>query len=255
MTDRYPFGWPRIQFDELPSTMPYLAELARHGATHGTVVTTDYQTAGTGRDRRPWSAPAGSSLLMSVLVRTLRPASDLPALSLLMAHAVAETVEEFGAGGVSIKWPNDVLVHDKKISGILLRSRTVPNSPHLNLIAGLGLNLTEAACAGLPGATSLSSESTLPFTRREVLDALLERIGGVSAQFEQNRHHSIIDEASARLAYRGEAVEIESGGHVIRGMQEGLRHDGALTIRDDNGNLISVLSGELQRGPRRIERP
>jgi BirA family biotin operon repressor/biotin-[acetyl-CoA-carboxylase] ligase len=244
-----------MHFDELSSTMPYLAELAHQGAAHGSVVTTDYQTAGTGRDRRPWSAPAGSSLLMSVLIRTSRPASDLAVLSLLMAHAVAETVVRFGAADVKIKWPNDVLVHNKKISGILLRSRAVPGSTDLNLIAGIGLNLTGAACAGLPDATSLSSQSNRSFNRREVQDALLARIGDVSAMFERNWHHSLVDEVAARLAYRGEAVEIDSGGRVVRGVLAGLRHDGALIIRSDTGDLIPVMSGELQRGPRRIERP
>ncbi|MEJ7839282.1 MAG: hypothetical protein WKF81_10720, partial [Thermomicrobiales bacterium] len=91
-----PFGWPRIHIPAVESTMPMLSDLARSGAGNGTVLTTDFQTMGTGRDNRPWVAPSGSALLMSLIFRTRRSLNDIPVVSMLIGGCVVVMLDEFG---------------------------------------------------------------------------------------------------------------------------------------------------------------
>lgn len=149
------FGWPRIHIPVVSSTMPLLTDMARAGARHGTVLTCDFQTAGTGRHGRPWLAPAGTALLMSVLVRTQRPPQAWGPLSLLVASAVGRSLAGWGIEPV-IKWPNDVLVDGRKISGILLRSHATPTGPAL--VIGLGLNVRHVSVPDPSRATSIEDE-------------------------------------------------------------------------------------------------
>jgi BirA family biotin operon repressor/biotin-[acetyl-CoA-carboxylase] ligase len=244
----FPFGWPRIHLDQVESTMPLLAQLARQGAPHGTVLTTDFQTAGTGRDGRVWIAPAGSSLLMSLLLRTSRPASEIAVVSLLVAGTIAGTLRDFGTES-SIKWPNDVLVRGRKISGILIRSSAGADG-RLALIAGMGINLRKAATDGIETATNLEQEAGCVIERQDVLDRLLARIDAMSQAFEAGSIQHLLADIEARLAFRGEPVTVDVGNVVHGGVVEGIRDDGALVLRQAVGSTLAVVSGELQRGPR-----
>jgi BirA family biotin operon repressor/biotin-[acetyl-CoA-carboxylase] ligase len=185
-----------------------------------------------------------------VLIRTNRSPREIPLLSLLSAHAVAETVTSFGAHDVTLKWPNDVLVRQRKISGILLRSRARAEGA-LELVAGIGINLAATAVGDLPSATCLESEIAETFSRDEVLDRLIQALGSVVEQFEKGNAGTLLHAVEHRLAWRGEQVSIERGdGDHLRGVLSGLRDDGALMLQLESGEVVSILAGELQRGPR-----
>jgi BirA family biotin operon repressor/biotin-[acetyl-CoA-carboxylase] ligase len=242
------FGWPRIHVPVLPSTMPVMATLATLGARHGTVLTCDFQTHGVGRQDRPWHAPAGSSLLMSVLVRTERPLPVLPMLSLLLAGAVAEAVEALGSHA-TIKWPNDVLVDGRKLSGILLRSHPAPGSTVV--VAGIGLNLVRAAEFDV-SATSLERLCGRQLSRESVLDVLLPAIGATVEAFEADDILPRLNALRDRLAFVNESVEILAADGAFVGTIIGLAESGALRLRLDDGPIRDVHSGEIVRGPRRF---
>jgi BirA family biotin operon repressor/biotin-[acetyl-CoA-carboxylase] ligase len=246
-----PFGWPRLHLDTVESTMPLLVSLARAGARHGTVVTTDFQTAGTGREGRPWISAPGSSLLMSVLLKTRRPAAEIPVVSLLIAGCIASTLGEFNVLS-SIKWPNDVLAGGRKISGILLRSSPSPTG-EIDLIAGIGFNLRRDATASVPTGTSLELEVGRSVSRDAVLDVLLGHIGEMVSDFEAGLIADRLASITNRLAWRGEPVEIVAGSNLVRGTLEGVRRDGALCLVTAGGTREFVISGELQRGPKPVE--
>jgi BirA family biotin operon repressor/biotin-[acetyl-CoA-carboxylase] ligase len=245
------FGWPRLHLDTVESTMPVLADLARSGARHGTVVTTDFQIAGTGREGRPWIAPPGSSLLMSVLFRTHRPAQEVPVVSLLIAGCVASTLDKFGIDS-TIKWPNDVLVEGRKISGILLRSSPSPRGG-IDLVAGIGLNVRREAVTGIPAGTSLEREAGMQIPHGVILDALLSHLGEMATDFEAGPIEERLATIANRLAWSGEPVEVAVGSNLVRGTLEGVRSDGALRIVGSDGARQYVISGELQRGPKPVE--
>lgn len=154
---------------ELASTNDRALELARAGASHGTVVVTDFQTAGRGRRGAVWSAPAGSSALFSVL---LRPAVPIPThhLAILSGVGAVEGLQTLGISA-KIKWPNDVMVEDRKVAGILIE--TTGDA----VVIGCGINCTvpeEAFPAEIrQRAGSLHTLTDTTIQREAVLAAVL----------------------------------------------------------------------------------
>lgn len=168
--------WPIEWHAALPSTMDRAAELAAVGAPSGTVVVADYQSSGRGTRGREWLAPAGTCLMFTIIVR---PRVDPPMLETLPARigvSVAETLQqEFGLR-CEIKAPNDLLVHGRKLCGVLCTSRVVGN--HVEwVLCGIGLNtfMTQEQ-APLPSATSLAMEGIACPPHHVLLDRLLCRL-------------------------------------------------------------------------------
>ncbi len=164
--------------EESPSTNALVAGRAREGAPEGLVVATEHQTAGRGRLDRTWSTPARSALTFSLLLRPRVPAEQWPWLPLLTGHAVAGALlaHGFPAG---VKWPNDVLVDDRKVAGILVERVETPTGPAA--VVGIGLNVRlPADLLPVPTATSLLVEAEergvdLP-ARDSLLVTLLETL-------------------------------------------------------------------------------
>jgi len=131
-----PVGTPHRHFRSVGSTNEVARRLAADGAVDGTVVTSEEQTSGRGRQGRPWSTPAGSALAWSLLLRrTVEVPGTLP---LQIGVAVCEAVESFGVGPAQVKWPNDVWLRGKKCAGILVEARPQDGWA----VVGIGLNLS-----------------------------------------------------------------------------------------------------------------
>jgi BirA family biotin operon repressor/biotin-[acetyl-CoA-carboxylase] ligase len=163
-----------LVFDRLDSTNTYAARLAAEGATEGIAILAEEQTAGRGQHGRTWQAPAGDSVLLSVL---LFPPPELrrPAvLTAWAAVAVCGVVRETTGLQARIKWPNDVLLRGRKVCGILIEQGG--NA----VVAGIGLNVRQSAetfaAAGLPEATSLAQFPAQPLATSDVARLLLHRL-------------------------------------------------------------------------------
>jgi BirA family transcriptional regulator, biotin operon repressor / biotin---[acetyl-CoA-carboxylase] ligase len=140
----------------------------------GAVVVADEQTEGRGRVGRQWLAPAGTSLLVSVLLRPDVEPARLPELSLVAGRACAEAIAEVAGLEIEVKFPNDVLVRGRKVAGILAEASEG------RVVLGIGVNVSQAA-GDLPAeprtpATSLLLETGRPVDRAELLVALLDRL-------------------------------------------------------------------------------
>ncbi|MCS6927435.1 MAG: biotin--[acetyl-CoA-carboxylase] ligase, partial [Candidatus Binatia bacterium] len=133
-------GRPLHIFPTLDSTNTYAARLARDGAPEGTVVIADMQTGGKGRLGRTWVSPPHVNLYLSVILRPPVSIAAAPSLNLLAGVAVAETIASVCGLRPSIKWPNDVLVNDKKVCGILAEMQ-VSASTLCAVILGIGVNI------------------------------------------------------------------------------------------------------------------
>lgn len=168
-----PFVEP-VRLAEVDSTNRYAADAARAGAPEGLVVLADLQTAGRGRRGRRWSAPAASAVLCSFLFRPRLDAGDLHLLPTLVGLAARRACLGAASGlDISLKWPNDLLVGERKLAGIL--SEVVPGAPAAELgpavVVGVGINVTWPAAGGggevgevgegfdIQTATSLAAES------------------------------------------------------------------------------------------------
>jgi BirA family biotin operon repressor/biotin-[acetyl-CoA-carboxylase] ligase len=159
------------------STQSLCRRLAVDGAPEGTVVLADYQHAGRGQWGRRWTAPPGTSLLVSCLLRPPLPAARWPELTLLAAGGIAEAVAALTALRPSLRWPNDVLVADRKLAGVLAES-VVGGAPFV--VLGLGLNVSQVPedwPADLRGRAVSLGELGHPVARPALLTEILRRLG------------------------------------------------------------------------------
>ena len=236
-------GRPIIRLDSVSSTQDILFRLAERGAREGTTVVARHQTGGRGRAGRSWSTPPGEALLFSVLFRPELPPDRLSPLSVLVADAIAMTVQSSFAIQPTIKWPNDVLVRGRKLSGVLIQVRGGI------AVAGIGLNVLSRP-DGLPhGATSIHAETGRDIDLDVLLHELLHAIGDRYRSVQRNDIGPAIQRVNDRLHLRGEEVTLQDGERIIRGRVAGVRDDGALLL-DVDGETRAVVSGELVRGPR-----
>jgi BirA family transcriptional regulator, biotin operon repressor / biotin---[acetyl-CoA-carboxylase] ligase len=221
------FGSPRAHFRLTDSTNARARELAGRGARHGTVVTATEQSAGRGRQGRTWSAPAGRALLCSIVIR------DPPRLLPLVAGvAVAERIGREAL----IKWPNDVLVHGRKVAGILVEARLQEGWA----VVGMGVNVAVAPAEFPPelrdhaGTLGLEPGAIEPWLG-ELLRSLEAWLGAGS--------EAVLEAVRARDALLGHEVRWRDGA----GVGAGIDREGRLVVRTDGG-VVQLDAGEVHLG-------
>ena len=224
------------------STNADLLEQARAGAAEGLVLVAEEQTAGRGRLGRTWSAPPRAALTFSVLLRPAGvPPSQLGWLPLLTGVAVAAAVRGQAGVPASLKWPNDVLVGERKLAGILAEAHGDA------VVVGVGLNVTPSQDElPVPTATSLFIEDAKSADRAELLAAILT---GLARRYQDWRAGP--DDAGLRQDYLrwcatiGREVRVElPGGAVLTGTAEDVDDAGRLVVRAP-GNLVAVGAGDV----------
>jgi BirA family biotin operon repressor/biotin-[acetyl-CoA-carboxylase] ligase len=236
-----------VHLDITASTNDRARELAGRGAPGGTVVVAEKQTAGRGRQGRRWVAPRGSALTASVLFRAQPDyfVQMLPLLPLACAAAVCEAVEEVVPIRSRIKWPNDVLVGERKVAGILIEARPQERWA----VAGIGLNVG-ATRVDFPEdlratATSLRIECGVPVDRDLVLGALLRRLSARVAPGPESGHAAVLFAYRERDALRGERIVWTSRGEPFSGVAQGIDEHGNLAVLDDSGKRSTLDAGEV----------
>lgn len=250
-TDLTFFGVPVRRVGRCTSTMDVIADLANAGAPTGTSVLADEQTAGRGRHGRSWSAPPGTSILFSALLRPDVAPNRLGALSILLAVCVARVVTIRTGRAARIKWPNDVLVDGAKVCGVLANARFAGEGAP-EVVFGIGLNVNTPAGALPAGAASLLSITGHKHDRHAVLAHLLRQLEIMADAFQRDDARPWLLEAATRLAYRGEHVRVVDGEREITGTMLGIAPSGALRLRGDDGTVHNIWSGDLVRGPRPV---
>ncbi|MFN0124453.1 MAG: biotin--[acetyl-CoA-carboxylase] ligase [Blastocatellia bacterium] len=232
-------------FATLGSTNDHLKQLRE--APEFTVITADSQTAGRGRRDRAWHSAPGSGLYMSVLLRPRVEGEKLALVGLLCAVAVAETLLDH-TRDISIKWPNDVLLREKKICGILIDG-TSGSAELPRLIAGIGVNLNHEAFPPelRETATSLYLESGGRVGAPEFRDQLLARLA-VWYERLHSDHRAILRRWTALSPYaENMPVTVTLDQEQITGITCGVTDTGALRVRMDNGHVRVILAGEITR--------
>ena len=229
--------------EELGSTNTTAVEEARGGAPEGLVVVADHQTAGRGRLGRTWSAAPGTALLVSVLLRPPLPIGEVPVVLMAAGVAACDGVEAAAGFRPQLKWPNDLVVGDRKLAGLLTEA-TGGSEP--GIVLGLGINVTaEAYPAELTAeATSCEEEGKRPVDRGRLLVAFLTAL--------ESRYSTALAAAGRKTtfqAYRadsatlGRRVRVElMTGPSLEGQASRLADDGQLVVVDDAGaeHLVSV---------------
>lgn len=224
------------------STNADLAELARGGAPEGTVLVAEHQGAGRGRLDRTWTAPPRSSLTFSTLVRPGQvPASRWPWLPLLVGCAVVEVVRRVAGVDAGLKWPNDVLVDDRKVAGILLEHVPVPTGPAAVLGIGLNVSTRPEEFAG-QHATSLAVAGAAVTDRDTLLRELLRSLGALYAAWsaaEGDPASGLAESYRNRCVTLGRRVRLETGpGTYATGTARDLDEGGRLVVDTPDGTRV-----------------
>ncbi len=233
-------------FPEIDSTNAELLAEGRMGGPEGVVAVADHQTAGRGRLGRTWSAAPGTALLVSVLLRPgLSPAS-MPLVTIAAGLAAVDAVDRAAGFRPGLKWPNDLVVDDKKLAGML--AETTTGGGETPLVVGIGFNVAAGAYPGelADSATSCEEVAGRPVDRVELLTCFLEalesRYAGV---FRAGAKEELLAAYRADSATLGRRVRVEMSGGVLEGVANHLAWNGQLVVVDDGGGHTAVSAGDV----------
>ena len=235
-------------FEQTTSTNDVIEKLARDGVKEGVVVFAESQTKGRGRLGRKWISPTHKGLWFSLLLRpNLRP-QEATQLTVASATALRRAIHSETGLNPEIKWPNDILVHGKKVAGILTEmSAELDRIQHI--ILGIGVNVNTSASEFQPElrklATSLKIESGRAISRADLATAILYELDRDYAHVCTGGFTALANEWEAHCTTIGRNVTIQIGGRRLRGRAESLSDDGALLLRTEHGHLESIIGGDV----------
>ena len=225
------------------STMDVVHEEARSGAPEGTVVIADQQTAGRGRFQRSWVSTPGTSLHMTLLLRPRE--HELRRMNMAVSLAVVRAIRAVTALRATIKWPNDINLRGRKVSGILIESRPDNRGvPYTAVGVGINVNFDPSPFPEIAQiATSLMEETGAPLSRLEVLQSFLRQLDALytALRLGEPLHY----EWRRCLETLGRHVQVRWGDRVEEGVAVGVDEDGDLLLERADGTGISLPAGEV----------
>jgi len=229
-------------FDSIDSTMIVAARLAREGCASGTVVGADRQTAGIGRAGHSWYSEPGSGLYVSIVLRLALGSESLPLVMLALGLATQHAIAEVTGLAPDLRWPNDVLLGEKKCAGILAQIEGDA------VIAGIGINVGHS---GFPAdivelATSLRLAGA-EVSREVLLAALVTAVEESCGVLTTSGPAAICDAFTRASTYaQGRRVRVEQDDAILEGVTAGLDASGFLLLRQDNGTVTKILAGGVR---------
>jgi BirA family biotin operon repressor/biotin-[acetyl-CoA-carboxylase] ligase len=235
-----------VHLEKTESTNSQAAVLGAAGAPEGSLVVADFQSHGRGRKGRSWfSAPR--SIHFSILLRPDMPARKLSLLSLLACLAVQKTVVELCGLEACIKWPNDILLNNKKAAAVLVEASIIGGEVAWAVI-GIGYNLNAAGeefPAELHGlVTSVFEETGKNFSRNQVYAELINQLDSYYCQFLKTGAEPLVNEWKNKTDIIGQRLRLSADGQRIYGKAIDLNHDGLLLVLDNAGNKHQLEVGD-----------
>lgn len=226
------------------STQNIAAQLARDGAPHMTCIIAEEQTAGRGRMGRVWQTFPHHSLACSVILR------DMPAqLPLLAALAIADSIEEFCDLRPAIKWPNDLLLAEKKVCGILVESYPMPANNERFHVLGFGLNVNtpKQMPADLP-LTTLQAHTGQALPREALLNIILSNLHEGSLRLKEEGFAPFLTSYRQRCMSFGQRVRWQHNGQEQHGTAVDIAADGTLIIETTSGRVNCPSADIIMEG-------
>jgi BirA family biotin operon repressor/biotin-[acetyl-CoA-carboxylase] ligase len=220
---------------DCPSTNTLALQISQQSAvSEGTLVITDHQTAGKGQRGNVWEAEPRQNLTFSLILKPRFLAINKQFfLNIVISLALRDYLKEKTSDNIYIKWPNDILVHEKKISGILIENQ-LQRSAITNTIAGIGFNVNQTQFSS-PHATSLAAITGKTFNLDSELSLLLEVIESRYLQLRGGQYDLLMNAYLASLFRRQQKHTFSSNGHLFEGVIEDLDESGRLRIQTNEG--------------------
>ena len=236
-----------IRLESTGSTMVDAAALAARGEPHGTVVVAERQTAGIGRHGHSWNSEASGGLYLSIILRLQLVPSDMPALTMALGLAVQAAVNDCAGVAADLRWPNDVMLNERKLSGIM-----VQGGPDDALISGIGVNVNQRTFPDelLPIATSLAIETGRDFAKDEILNRVVAESLRYTSLLVTARREEIFRRFERASSWvRGREVTVDLDNRVIRGRTAGLDANGFLLVATEQGTETVIAGGVRSAAP------
>lgn len=239
-------GTEILHYAEVESTNTLAMDLARKGAVDGTVVVAETQTGGKGRLGRAWTSPAGN-LYVSVVLRPDVPISKAPLITLMGAVAVASGIRRQCGVPAGIKWPNDILLSGKKVSG-LLTEMSAETDRIRHVVLGIGVNVNMDSRALQPKIRRMSTTLAAAVGRPVDRTALTRTLLG---ELDLWYHRFLKGDAEVIAAWKelnvtlGHRVAVSGGGVKQEGLASGVDMEGRLILKLDDGTLRQVSAGDV----------
>jgi len=235
-----------LRFDSLSSTNDEAAAQARRGAAEGLVVLARSQTKGRGRHGRMWVSAPDAGLYFSIVLRPQLDAASLSLITLMAGVAVCDTLLEFGAK-TDIKWVNDLLVVEKKISGILAEAVETPSG--LAVILGIGVNLRRAAVSDdhAEFATSLEELTSKKIAPDEFAECLTRYLTYLYTVLTDEPERILHEWQQRSTYFSGKDVRVRTSTGEFTGTTDGLEQNGALRVKLSDNSIVVVQAGDVER--------
>jgi BirA family transcriptional regulator, biotin operon repressor / biotin---[acetyl-CoA-carboxylase] ligase len=233
-----------VRLQSTASTMKDAAALAARGEPHGTVVVADTQTEGIGRHGHSWHSESTGGLYLSIVLRLPLTPDVLPVLAMALGLACHRAVDDAAGVACDLRWPNDLLLNEKKLAGILVQ--TADNA----VIAGIGVNVNQSAFpAELRSiATSIFLETGKWHSKGELLDRIVMESLRYAGMLADRGKGAILREFETRSScVCGKSVDVESSDRIVTGVTEGLDENGFLLVRTPDGIETIVAGGVRAR--------
>ena len=217
--------------------------LAEQGEPEGTVVVVEEQTAGRGRFDRGWISPRSQNLSFSALLRPTQ--AQLPFMNMAGTLAVSRAVADVTGLAPTIKWPNDVRINGRKVSGILIETATEAGEVgHAIVGIGVNVNFDPAQHPEIASfATSIYRETGRKADRTRVLQLVLEHFDDLYRAVKGGE--SLTEDWAASLETLGRTVQVRWGDHVVEGRAEAVDERGNLVLARPDGTTFTAVAGEV----------
>lgn len=232
------FGKPVHAYQRLGSTMEQAQRLAREGAEEGTLVVAVEQTQGRGRQGRVWHSPPGG-LYCSLILQPLVPSPEVPQLSLVAGLAVTGAIREMTKLLPTIRWPNDILIANRKVAGILVEGNFAV------AVIGIGVNVTTDLKALPDTGTSLAMNGAEFRQPWPMLGAICRHLSSWYEVWRTQGFSPIRAVLRPSLGFFGEPVQLTVGTEQVQGTAHDLDETGRLVVRLDSGVLRPFAMGEV----------
>ena len=240
-------GSSLLYFDTVDSTNTEAKKQAEAGAPDGLLVVAGKQESGKGRRGRGWESPADMNIFMTLLLRPRFAPDKASMVTLVMALSVAEAIEEQTELKTFIKWPNDIVIHGKKIVGILTEM-SMETGYIQYLVCGVGINVNQEVFPEeiADKAASLYTEGKKKINRARLIEAVMKRFESNYRIFCQEENMTgLLPAYNAHLINKGAQVKILDPKGEFTGLSQGINEAGELLVEKNDGTTEAVYAGEV----------